>query len=128
VSTLGVAVQALVLLRPLARGGYRWRFRWRGPAGEFSSIKRVAGWTLAAVVLEQAGVVWTTRVAASASAASDYSIDVAGNAAYGYALLLYLLPHSLVTISIATALFTGMSRFAAADDMAGLRGELSRGL
>jgi putative peptidoglycan lipid II flippase len=34
----------------------------------------------------------------------------------------------LVTVSIVTALFTGMSRFAAASDIAGLRKEISRGL
>ncbi len=131
VATLGIAVQATVLIIPLVRGGYRWRWKWRGPKGELDGVKRVAGWALAAVLLEQVGIAWTVRIASGARGAADaldYVGDIAGNAVYSYALVIYLVPHSLVTVSIVTALFTGMSRFAAAGDMAGLRGELSRGL
>jgi putative peptidoglycan lipid II flippase len=127
-ATLGIVVQAVVLIRPLARTGYRWNFRWRGPAGELDGVKRVAGWALAAVLVEQVAVAWCARIASAAAPASLNSDAVASNAAYTNALLIYLVPHSLVTVSIVTALFTGMSRFAAARDMVGLRGELSRGL
>ena len=127
-TTLGIAMQALVLLRPLARLGYRWRFQWSGPKGELAGVKKVAGWALAAVLVEQAAVAWCTRIASAAGPASGMSDSVASNAAYTNALLIYLVPHSLVTVSIVTALFTGMSRFAAASDMNGLRGEMSRGL
>ncbi len=127
-ATLGVAVQALVLIIPLVRGGYHWRWRLRGAKGELDGVKRVAGWTTAAVLVEQAGVAWTTRIASAAGDVSGNAPDIAANAAYTQALLLYLVPHSLVTVSIVTAMFTGMSRFAAAHDMAGLRAELSRGL
>ncbi|GMA35769.1 hypothetical protein GCM10025876_19730 [Demequina litorisediminis] len=34
VATLGIAAQALILLVPLVRGGYHWRWQWRGPKGE----------------------------------------------------------------------------------------------
>jgi putative peptidoglycan lipid II flippase len=128
VSTLGIVVQALVLVVPLIRSGYRWRWQWSGPKGELDGIKRVAGWALAAVVLEQVGILFITRVATKAADASGQAVDVAGNTALTNALMLYLLPHSLITVSIVTALFTGMSRLAAANDMAGLRAELSRGL
>jgi putative peptidoglycan lipid II flippase len=128
VSTLGIAVQALVLIVPLARSGYRWRWQWSGPKGELDGIKRVAGWALAAVLLEQVGILFVTRVATNAAAESGQAADVAGNTALTNALMLYLLPHSLITVSIVTALFTGMARLGAANDMAGLRAELSRGL
>ena len=128
VSTLGIAVQALVLIVPLARSGYRWRWQWSGPKGELDGIKRVAGWALAAVLLEQVGILFVTRVATKAAAQSGQAADVAGNTALTNALMLYLLPHSLITVSIVTALFTGMARLGAANDMAGLRAELSRGL
>lgn len=126
--TIGIATQALVLLWPLARLGYRWHFQWSGPKGELAGVKRVAGWALAAVLVEQSAVAWCTRIASAAGPASGMSDAVASNAAYSNALLIYLFPHSLVTVSIVTALFTGMSRFAAASDTKGLRGELSRGL
>jgi len=128
VATLGIAVQALVLIVPLARSGYRWRWKWSGPKGELDGIKRVAGWALAAVLLEQVGILFVTRVASAALYAGGGAPDVASNAAFTNALMLYLLPHSLITVSIVTALFTGMSRLAAAGDIAGLRAELSRGL
>jgi putative peptidoglycan lipid II flippase len=38
-----------------------------------------------------------------------------------------MLPHSLVTVSLLTALFTRLSTHAAADDVAGVRGDFSRG-
>jgi putative peptidoglycan lipid II flippase len=127
VATLGIVAQAVVLIRPLIRSGYRWRFQWSGPHGELDGVKKVAGWTLAAVLVEQVGVAWCSRIA-SAAPATQGAHDVASNAAYTNALLIYLVPHSLVTVSIVTALFTGMSRFGAANDMPGLRGEVSRGL
>jgi putative peptidoglycan lipid II flippase len=128
VATLGIAVQALVLIIPLARIGYRWRWQWSGPKGELDGIKRVAGWALAAVLLEQVGIAFVTRVASQALSVGGGAPDVASNAALTNALMLYLLPHSLITVSIVTALFTGMSRLAAKGDIAGLRAELSRGL
>jgi len=128
VATLGIAAQALVLIVPLARSGYVWRWQWSGPKGELDGIKRVAGWALAAVLLEQVGIAFVTRVASGALSAGGGAPDVASNAALTNALMLYLLPHSLITVSIVTALFTGMSRLAAAGDIAGLRAELSRGL
>ena len=78
------------------------------------SAGSVALWTFAAVVLEQAGVLYLTRVAsAGATAPRAYRPEaVAGNSSYTQALLIYLLPHSLVTVSIATALFTGISKAA----------------
>ena len=127
-ATLGIAAQAAVLIWPLRRGGYRWRWQWSGPKDELSGVTRVAGWALAAVLLEQVGVAWTSRVAAAAAAAGDYATDVAGNFAYSNALLVYLVPHSVVTVSIVTALFTTMSKHAAARDMPALRADLSRGM
>lgn len=127
VATAGIAAQALILIWPLLRGGYRWRWVWRGPKGELRAVRVVAGWALAAVLLEQVGVVLTSRVATAANP-GDLDPAIAGNAAYYNALMLYLVPHSLITVSILTVLFTSMSRLAAAGDMAGLRAEVSRGL
>ncbi|WP_248616827.1 murein biosynthesis integral membrane protein MurJ [Paraoerskovia marina] len=152
-ATAGIALQALVLFVPLYRGGFRWRvaFGFRGIG--LRSAGQVAGWTFGAVLLEQLGVLMITRIAAAAPgtalsqgfgpfadaagssalitgvvAASPEAYVVAGPAAYSQALMIYLLPHSLVTVSIATALFTGMSAAANARDTAAVRADLSRGL
>lgn len=136
VATLGIAGQALILIWPLVRGGYRFRWVWRGPKGELAGVRTVISWALGAVVIEQLGVLWATRVAASAPAAAAAAsahpdvLDpaIAGNSAYFQGLLVYLVPHSLITVSIVTALTTSMSRLWTAHDTAGLRAEISRGL
>lgn len=152
-ATAGIALQALVLFVPLYRSGFRWRvaFGFRGIG--LRSAGQVAFWTLGAVLLEQIGVLIVTRIAAAAPgtalsqgfgpfadapgsqalitgvvAASPEAYVVAGPAAYSQALMIYLLPHSLVTVSIATALFTGMSAAANARNTAAVRGDLSRGI
>ena len=129
VATAGIAAQALILIIPMVRGGYRWNWRWRGPKGELTVIGRVAAWALAAVAVEQVGVALTTRVAAASVTASAAQGDaVVSNAAYFQALGLYLVPHSLITISLATAMYTTMAGHAARGDMAGLKRDLSHGL
>jgi putative peptidoglycan lipid II flippase len=131
-ATLGIAAQAVILLVPLYRGGFRYHPRIGMHGIGLRSVGHVAGWTLLAVVLEQVGIVFITRFATSAATvAVGQGVPpdaVAGNAAYSNALLIYLLPHSLVTVSIATALFTGFARAASAGDLARIRTLLSRGL
>ncbi|WP_430867989.1 murein biosynthesis integral membrane protein MurJ [Demequina aurantiaca] len=132
VATLGIAAQALILIWPMVRGGYRFRWVWRGPKGELAGVRTVISWALAAVVIEQFGVLWATRIAGAAplaaAAAGGNPDEIAGNAAYFQGLLIYLVPHSLITVSIVTALTTSMSRLWAAHDVDGMRAEVSRGL
>ncbi|GAA2245053.1 hypothetical protein GCM10010413_55750 [Promicromonospora sukumoe] len=127
-ATLGIVAQALVLLVPLLRSGFRWNLRLGLRGIGLRSAGAVALWTFAAVVLEQAGVLYLTRVASEAGAASTPTEAFAGNASYTQALLIYLLPHSLVTVSIATALFTGISKAAQEGDTDRVRDDLSLGL
>ncbi|WP_342804095.1 murein biosynthesis integral membrane protein MurJ [Cellulosimicrobium cellulans] len=156
-ATLGVAAQALILVVPLWRAGFRWHLRFGLHGIGLRSAGQVALWTFAAVLLEQVGVLFTTRFASEAPRAAlaqtfgayrddpgtlgavtglvtgapgafSDALAVAGNAAYTQALMIYLLPHSLVTVSIATALFTGMSAAAHAGDLARVRHDLSRGV
>ncbi len=124
-ATLGIVTQALVLLVPLLRSGFRWNFRLGVRGIGLRSAGSVALWTLAAVVLEQAGVLYLTRVTSGAAISGE---AIAGNASYTQALLIYLLPHSLVTVSIATALFTGISKAAQDGDTDRVRADLSLGL
>ncbi len=122
-ATLGVVLQALVLLAPLRSIGFRYRprFGWRGVG--LGSAGRVAGWTFAAALVGQLAFVVTTRSVTGAS-----SDGGPGQGAYGNAYLLFVLPHSLVTVSLVTALFTRMSRSAADGDTRAVRRDLSLGL
>ena len=127
-ATLGIAAQALILIWPLRRGGYRWAPVWGGPKGELKGITSVAGWALGAVLLDQLGVIYATRVAGAAPLAEAGTGPVAGPAAYFNAMMLYLLPHSLVVVSLITALATPMARSAAAGDLSQLRATTVRGM
>ncbi len=122
-ATLGVVLQALVLLAPLRSIGFRYRprFGWRGVG--LGSAGRVAGWTFAAALVGQLAFVVTTRSVTGASTDGG-----PGQGAYGNAYLLFVLPHSLVTVSLVTALFTRMSRSAADGDAPAVRRDLSLGL
>lgn len=139
VATLGIAAQALILIPPMIKGGYRWRWVWRGPKEELSVVAKVASWALGAVLVEQVGVLLASRVASAAQEANEAAgaasggmahanALIAGNAAWDLALSTYLVPHSLVTISLMTVLFTQMSRHAASGRLDRLRDVLSEGI
>ena len=132
VTTLGVVGQALILVVPLWRSGFRWRPRFGFRGAGLGSVGRVGMWTFAAVLLDQVAVLVTSNITSGAplAAAADgvAEASVAGNGAYTQALMIYLLPHSLITVSIATALFTGMSAAAAGGDVAKVREIVSRGM
>jgi putative peptidoglycan lipid II flippase len=127
-ATLGIVMQAAVLIPPLIRGGYRWRWTWGGPKGELVTVAKVASWALAAVLVEQVAVALTTRVSTAAQAAAPGDPSVAGVAGYDYALSIYLVPHSLVTVSLMTILFTRMSRHASDKNIRGLKEVLTGGI
>lgn len=121
-ATLGIVVQALVLLVPLYRSGFRYRPRWGIRGSGLGSAGRVASWTFAGLLVGQVGV-WAISVVTS-----SVSGNQAGNAVYDRAFLIFMLPHSLITVSLATALFTRLSGRAAAHDTDGVRSDLSLGL
>lgn len=116
-ATLAIAVQALLLVIPLRRIGFKFRFRWgfRG-LGQMSTL---AGWTLVGVIASQAAYLVTSNVANSAGATlHQLRIDGPSLNSFSMAYLLMLLPHGIVTVSLTTALYTRMSRAAARNDLA----------
>lgn len=102
-ATLGIAAQALGLLLFWRRAGLAFRldFRWRN-AG-LSGAGRSAAWVFGMFLVSQASGIVEARVGITASGGA------ASLAALKYAWLLFMLPHSIVTVSIVTAYFTRMS-------------------
>ncbi|MBO3089125.1 murein biosynthesis integral membrane protein MurJ [Cellulomonas dongxiuzhuiae] len=128
-ATLGVVCQAIVLVPFLRRAGVRYRWRWGVRGSGLGRAGNVATWTFVGLAIGLLGYVVVSRVASAApGGAAGPATDVAGNAAYDYAFALFMLPHSLVTVSLATALFTRLSAQAHDGDVAGVRGSLSSGL
>jgi len=139
VATLGIAAQALILIPPMIKGGYRWHWVWRGPKGELSMVSKVASWALGAVLIEQVGVAAISNIATAAQKMADGAVSatgvvtqadptIAGIAANDFALSVFLVPHSLVSISLMTVLFTQMSRHAAEGKLGRLREVMSEGV
>lgn len=127
-ATAGVIAQSLILLVAWKHIGLylRLNFKWRG-VGFFSSMK-AAGWSLAMVVVVQIGALVQINVASSAAAARVDGLAIASVAAYAIAWLIFMLPHSVVTVSVATAYFTRFSKSATNNDLASLRSDMSDGL
>jgi murein biosynthesis integral membrane protein MurJ len=116
--TLGVVVQAVILLVPLYRSGFRYRPRWGFRGAGLRSAGQVAYWTFLGLLVGQAGIVVMNRVTTASG----------GNNLYDNAFLIFMLPHSIVTVSLMTALFTRLSARAAAGDVDAVRADLSLGL
>lgn len=118
-ATTGIALQAGVLLFFWRKAGlhYRPEFRWRGVG--LGRIGASAGWMFGLVLVTQiAGIV---QIRTASIAAGEFaSIFVLQNA-----WLIFMLPHSLITMSIITAYYTGMSRHARDGDMPALKRDLS---
>jgi len=130
-ATAGVVAQALVLIPSLRSRGFTWRPRWGLRGVGLGTASRVAGWTFAAVLVAQLGFIITSRVATAGGVAARAAAGngvAPGKSIYDPAFLLFMLPHSLVTVSLVTALFTRMARAAAADRIDDVRSDLSLGL
>ena len=128
-ATLGVVMQALVLVPSLRRAGVGYRWRWGLRGSGLGRAGTVATWTFVGLGIGQLGYVVVSRVASAApGAGAEAASHVAGNAAYDYAFMLFMLPHSLVTVSLATALFTRLSARAHDGDVDGVRADLSTGV
>ena len=127
-TTLSVVVQALVLFPVIKRLGIKLRPQW-GVAGLGKSFG-LAGWTLLYVLISQLGYLVTVNVATSAavrSAQEGISRGV-GYTPYTYAYYVMLLPYSIVTISIITAILPHISRLALAKNNDEVRAQLIRAI
>jgi len=129
-ATLGVVVQALVMIPPLRALGLPLRPRWGFRGVGLRSAGRVAGWTFAALAVGYVGVIFSTNVqtAADDAAAQAPDLAIAGNAAYSNAFLVGMLPHSLITTSLVMVMFTQLAKHAAADDTRAVRRDFAHGL
>ncbi len=125
-TTVGIALQALCLLPALGRLGFsfRPRFDWRG-TGLGRSLA-AARWTLLFVLVNQVALAVVTRYANAVDAAAPHAD--AGNSAYFFAQNIWMLPQSVVTVSLVTAMLPRMSRAVSERRLDDARADLSRSL
>jgi putative peptidoglycan lipid II flippase len=111
-TTLGVIIQALILIPVVKRTGIHLRPKlgWQGLSKSFS----LAGWTLVYVLISQLGYLVTVNISTSAAvrSAKDGVKTGVGFTPFSNAYLIMMLPYSIVTISVITALLPHLSKLA----------------
>ena len=130
-ATFGVASQALILLVFWKKMGlsFTFNFSWKGVG--LGPAMRTASWTLGMLLVTQIGGIVQTAVASSAIGGRDglvTGVAIASVAAMSIAWLIFMLPHSVATVSIATAYFTRMSIHAMEKKFDELKNDLVDGL
>ena len=112
-TTLGIAIQSLLLLPYIKGSGLtlKLRFDWRN-SGLGKSL-RLGSWTLLSVLASQIGFLITVNLATrSGLSAINSGIEYgAGYTPYANAYLILMLPHSIATISIVTAILPKLSQY-----------------
>ena len=121
-ATLGVASQALILAAFWKRAGLTFRvdFGWRGVG--LRRTGTAAGWTFGMILVTQVAGVFQSNTA-SLAANGGASLSVLQNS-----WLIFMLPHSVIAVSIATAYFTRMSTHASTGDLKSVRDDVSSSL
>ena len=123
-----MAFQALVLFIPLLRCGIHYRPRWGLHGLGLRSMGQVAVWSIAMVLLNQLMGIVNSRVNTGAPTAGGDLYGIAGNASYQYAYTIYVLPYSIIAVSITTAVFPRMSRAISEHRIGDARADLSSSL
>jgi putative peptidoglycan lipid II flippase len=126
--TVGVAFQAVILFFPLFRSGFRFRWRWGIRGIGLRSMGPVAAWSLGVVVVNQLANVINARITNGAPLAGHDPFGIAGNGSYQNAFALYILPYSLIAVSVTTAMFPKLSKAIAEHHVDQARLDLSQAL
>jgi putative peptidoglycan lipid II flippase len=125
-TTLGIVLQTITLL-PYLRGvgvNFRPRFDWRNSG--LGKSMTLAKWTLLTVFIG-AGVNWLVTNL-SVTMGNRFVSDGVSYSAYSNAVTLWILPQSVITVSIITSLLPRMSRSAHAGDRRAVGDAISYGL
>jgi len=124
-STLGIAVQLLILVPYLRRSGFVYTPRLDLRGSGLGHTLRLGIWTVLFVVVNQVAYVVVQRLATSGAASSP---DGTGATIYTNSFLVVMVPHSIVTVSLATAMLPRLSAHAASGDRPALAASLSHTL
>ena len=135
-STVGVVIQTAMLFIPVGRLGLglRPRFGWRGVG--LGAAAKIGIWTLATTAVGQLTFLYLMKIASQPGAVREQLREagnpswqfIPGNTVLEMASQLYLLPHSIIALSLATVLFNRMTAASQAGDRRGVRIALSQGL
>ncbi|MBB1511354.1 murein biosynthesis integral membrane protein MurJ [Tessaracoccus sp. MC1627] len=121
-TTLGIVAQTAVMIPYIRKLGFKLRPRFDLKGTGLGHTFSLTKWTMGFVAVNQVGLMVVNRLATSATAGGSG----AGVTVYANAHLLWILPHSLITVSLATAMLPNASRLAAGGDFSGVAGEFTK--
>ncbi len=120
-TTLGVVVQALLLVPSLLRSDLRIRFRWQPGHEAMRRITRLAGWTFGIVLANQVALVVVLALADGARVPGAVS-------AWTYAYTFFQLPYGIIAVSVMSAVTPSLSARWAEGNLTAFRHRMAFGL
>jgi putative peptidoglycan lipid II flippase len=127
-STVGIAAQLLILLPFLKSAGFRFRPRFDLRDTGLGHTLRLGVWTVLFVVVNQIAYTVVVRLASGGTAAAVDGGTGTGYTVYAQSFLIVMVPHAVVTVSLATAILPRLSDRANVGDLGGVAGTLSLSL
>ncbi len=121
-STAGIIAQFLILVPYLRAAGYHYRPRFDFRNAGLGHTLRLGVWTVLFVIVNQIAYVVVVRLASGGTAGGG---DGTGITIYSNAFLIVMVPHAIITVSLATAILPRMSAQAAESDLGGLARSLA---
>ena len=110
-TTAGYLAQALVLFPVVIKSGVKLSLRFDWANSQIIKSFKLAGWSFAYAMISQLSYLVTINIATSAAvkSAADGITTGVGYTPYANAYLILILPHSIITVSIVTALLPKLS-------------------
>jgi putative peptidoglycan lipid II flippase len=138
-ATLGIAAQVLILVPVLRAAGVSFRPRYDFHDSGLGHTFRLGVWTVLFVVVNQVAYTVVVRLASGGTARSacqhlaqhahhahaHVAADATGYTVYAAAFLFVMVPHAIITVSLATAILPRLSAKAADGDLSGLAATLA---
>jgi putative peptidoglycan lipid II flippase len=120
-ATAGIAVQLMVLLPFLRAAGFRYRPRFDFRGTGLAHTLRLGVWTVLFVIANQVAYAVVVRLASGGTTQGG-----SGYTVYANTFLIVMVPHAIITVSLATAMLPLLSSQASARDLPGLAASLGR--
>lgn len=129
-TTLGVMAQALILIPALRKAGYSFRPNFQFKNVGNGKVGNLAKWTIGFVLVNQITFLMVSNLTTLANVlvAGDPQTVAVGFTSYQKGQLMMMLPHSIITVSVITALLPRLSKQAHDKDLSAFGGELSASL
>jgi len=112
-TTFGYIAQAVILFPVLRKSGVKLSLRFDWVDSQIIKSFKLAGWSFAYALISQLSYLVTISIATTAAvrSLSDGVLTGVGYTPYSNAYLILILPHSIITVSVVTALLPQISNY-----------------